>query len=68
MKPRRAPRVLVAEPRMTPVESSEATDPTALDSALELLVKWAIRAHERGHPAATKAPTDQNGAAYGPEK
>ena len=65
---RRTARVVVADPRIVVVESPEAADPTALDDALELLVKWAVRAHKRGRPAATEAPTDENSATYGSEK
>jgi hypothetical protein len=65
---RRTPRVLVTDPLLTVVESPEAADPTALDDALELFVRWAVRAHKRGRPAATEAPTDENSATYGSEK
>ncbi len=36
----------VTEPRLTVVEGSEVADPAALDEVLELLVTWAIRAHQ----------------------
>jgi hypothetical protein len=36
----------VTEPRLTVVQGTETADPAALDEALELLVTWAIRAHE----------------------
>ena len=65
---RRTPRVVVMNPRITVVEGPDTADPAALDAALELLVKWAVRAHKRGHPAASEAPTDQSSATYGPEK
>ena len=68
MKQRRAPRILVTDPRIAVVESPEAADPAALDAALELLVKWAVRAHGRGHLAANQAPTGQDSASCGSEK
>ena len=43
---RRRKTTAVTEPRLTMVEGSELADPTALDEALDLLVTWAIRAHE----------------------
>ena len=57
----RTPRVPVTNPQMTVVESAEATDTAALDTAITLFVKWAIRAHESANPAnpeAPEAPTD----------
>ncbi len=65
---RRTPRVLVTDPLLTVVEGPEAADPTALDDALELLVRWAVRARKRGRPAATEAPTGESRATYGSEK
>ena len=65
---RRTPRVLVTDPLITVVESPEVADPAALDDALVLLVKWAVGAHKRAHPAATEAPTDENSATYVTEK
>ncbi len=65
---RRTPRVLVVDPDIIVVESPEAADPTALDDALELFVRWAVRAHKHGRPAATETPTDENSATYGSEK
>lgn len=48
---RHAP-VVVEHPRFTVVESAAATDTVALHDALEILVKWAVRAHARcGAPA-----------------
>ena len=41
----------VTEPRLTVVEGSELADPAALDEVLELLVTWAIRAHQGRCPA-----------------
>ncbi len=63
----RTPRVTVTDPRIAVVESSEMADPGALDAALELLVKWALRAQKYAHPAATEAPeapSDHKSAAY----
>jgi hypothetical protein len=45
-RPSRPATTRVSEPRLTVVEGTEAADPAALDEALELLVTWAIRAHE----------------------
>jgi len=39
----------VTEPRLIVVQGTEAADPAALDEALELLVTWAIRAHQAKH-------------------
>jgi hypothetical protein len=65
MKPRRAPRILVTDPRVAVVEGSDAADPVAFHAALELLVRWAIRAQERSTP---DAPTGDECAPYAPEK
>jgi hypothetical protein len=45
-RPRRRATTAVTEPRLTVVEGAELADPAALDDVLELLVTWAIRAHE----------------------
>ena len=61
----RAPRVTVTDPRITVVESLEPADPAALDTAITLFVKWAIRAHESANPAnreAPEAPTNHQSA------
>ena len=61
----RTPRVTVTHPQMTVVESAEQADRAALDTAITLFVKWAIRAHERANPAVTEAPeapTDHHSA------
>lgn len=61
----RTPRVTVTDPRITVVESLEPADPAALDTAITLFVKWAIRAHESANPAnreAPEAPTDHQSA------
>ena len=52
----RIPRVTVTDPRITVVESSEPVDSAALDTAITLFIKWAIRAHESASPANTEAP------------
>ena len=44
--PSRPATTRVTEPRLTVVEGTATADPAALDEALELLVTWAIRAHE----------------------
>ena len=44
--PRHPATTHVTEPRLTVVEGTEAADPAALDEALEILVTWAIRAHQ----------------------
>ncbi len=68
MRRKRAPRILVTDPRVAVVESPEAADPAVLDAALELLVKWAVRAQGRGHLAANQAPTGQDSASCGSQK
>lgn len=44
--------VVIAEPRLTVVESCEMADPGAVADALALLVKWAVRAHRQGEHSA----------------
>ena len=66
----RTPRVTVTEPRITVVESAEPADPAALDTAITLFVKWAIRAHEYANPPVTEAPEapiDHHSANEAPE-
>ncbi len=41
---RHAP-VVVEHPLLTVIEGSAPADPTAMHGALEILVKWAVRAH-----------------------
>jgi hypothetical protein len=43
--PRRA-AVVVEDPRLVVVEGPGAADPDAIQGALEMLVKWAVRAHQ----------------------
>ena len=65
----RTPRVTVNDPRITVVEGSEPVDSAALDTAIMLFVKWAVRAHESASPANTvapEAPIDHQGADYAP--
>lgn len=45
-RPSRPATTRVTEPRLTVVEGAEAADPAALDEVLDLLVAWAIRAHQ----------------------
>jgi hypothetical protein len=59
--------VVVEEPRIIVLESDEAADPSALDDALELLVKWAVRACIHDDAASAEAAIPQGVAAYGPE-
>jgi len=61
----RTPRVTVTHPKMTVVESPEVADSAALDTAITLFVKWAIRAHKNANPAnpeAPEAPADHHSA------
>ena len=52
----RTPRVTVTDPNIAVVESAEPADPAALDTAIALFVKWAIRAHEPADSATNEAP------------
>jgi hypothetical protein len=45
-RPSRPATTRVTEPRLTVAEGTETADPAALDEVLELLVTWAIRAHQ----------------------
>ena len=57
----RTPRVTVTHPQMTITEGAKSADPAALNTAITLFVKWAIRAHEHSshaNPEAPEAPTD----------
>ncbi|MFH2053326.1 MAG: hypothetical protein ABIK96_12755 [bacterium] len=45
-RPRPRKTTAVTEPHLTVVEGAEPADPTALDEVLELLVTWAVRAHQ----------------------
>lgn len=64
---RRSAVVVIEDPRIVVVESATVADPAALDNALELLVKWGVRAHKRGHHPQTDAPNGENSTTYGPE-
>ena len=66
-RPRRNAAVIVAEPRLTVIEIAVMADPAALEEALGLIVKWAIRARVRDESAILEAPTRNNGVTYGPE-
>jgi len=57
----RTPRVTVTHPRIRVVEGQELADPAALDTAMKLFVKWAIRAHESANPANPEAPEAPHG-------
>jgi len=48
----------VTDPHIAVVESPEPADPAALNTAMTMFVKWAIRAHESANPEAPEAPTD----------
>jgi len=50
--------VTVDDPKIAVVGSVESADPAALDAAITLFVKWAIRAHESANPESPEAPTD----------
>jgi len=52
----RTSRLTVADPLITVVESPEPADSAALDTAMKLFVKWAIRAHKSANPANPEAP------------
>ena len=52
--------VVVEHPLLRVIESEDAADPGAIADALELLVKWAVRAHLRRDSA-------PDGAAVAPE-
>jgi hypothetical protein len=65
--PRGRKATVIAHPRIAIVESAEAASRPAMDDALELLVKWAVRAHRRRESAAGEAPSDKNSASYGLE-
>jgi hypothetical protein len=57
---RRNAAVVIADPHLLVVESSDHADPGAIEDALELLVKWAIRAQRRSDPASGEAVTVQS--------
>jgi|GEM_PF-3525490 len=60
--------VIVEHPRITVIESSETTDPCALEDALELFVRWAIRAHRRDHLPPAEVPIVARDAACAREE
>lgn len=55
----------VAHPRITVAQSAEEADPAALDDVLEILVKWAIRAHQASCAIADDAVSGDEGRSYG---
>ena len=54
---RRNAAVVVEDPRLAVVESPCAADPDAIHGALEMLVKWAVRAHQGCKPAMQDSQT-----------
>ena len=64
---RRNAAVVVADPHIVVVEGPEKSDPGALDDALNLFVKWAIRSLTHGESPSEDTPTANNVATYGPE-
>ena len=54
---RRNAAVVVEDPRLVVVESPGTADPDAVHDALEMLVKWAVRAHQGRKPAMHDAQT-----------
>lgn len=64
-RPGRGSANAVAHPRITVVQSAEEADPAALNDVLEILVKWAIRAHQARCSAADDAVSGDEGLSYG---
>jgi hypothetical protein len=63
-RPRRA-AVIVEDPHIVVVEGTGTADPDAVQGALELLVKWAVRTHQgreqaRGEALPIAASADEN--------
>jgi hypothetical protein len=54
---RRNAAVVVEDPRLVVVESPCSADPDAIHDALEMLVKWAVRAHRGPEQAMDDAQT-----------
>jgi hypothetical protein len=46
--------VVVEHPLLRVTESAEPADPGAIADALELVVRWAVRAHRRCNPSMEK--------------
>jgi len=65
--PRGRKATVIAHPRIAIDENAEAASRPAMDDALELLVKWAVRAQRRRESAAAEAPSDKDSASYGLE-
>jgi hypothetical protein len=59
---RRAAAV-IEDPRLEVVEAPGTADSAAVQDALELLVKWAVRAHQRGRLAVDDVATTPDLAA-----
>lgn len=64
-RPGRGSANAIAHPRITVVQSAVEADPAALDDVLEILVKWAIRAHEARCSAVDDAVSGDEGLSYG---
>ena len=64
-RPGRGSANAFAHPRITVVQSAEEADPEALRDGLEILVKWAIRAHQARCPVADDAVSGAEGSRYG---
>lgn len=64
-RPGRGSANAVAHPRITVVQSAEEADPAALDDVLEILVKWAIRAHQARGAVADDAVSGDELCSYG---
>jgi len=56
---RRNAAMVITDPHIVVAESATVADPAALDDALELFVRWAVRAHGRWHPVEAKAQTPE---------
>lgn len=65
--PKRPTAAVVVDPGIVVVESPETANRADLDDALDLLVKWAVRACMHGESGSVEASTDKNGATYGRE-
>ena len=52
---RRAIAIVIADPHLVVAESPDAADPDAIGDALELLVKWAVRARRHCNLAPAEA-------------
>ena len=66
-RPRRGSANAVAPPRIVVVEGAAEADPAALDDVLELLVTWALRAHQARCSVAGEAVTSDDRRSCGTE-